>query len=107
MLAIQSYEWKPNDHKPLENINGPGFKRVLRNQQDDWLTATKEMWPAPDVHKQGSLVGRSIDLSRLYRYKDLMNQASTSFSKWKVLLAIPIRGGGFCTRAVTLLAIEY
>ncbi|KAL4333604.1 hypothetical protein GQ457_07G043040 [Hibiscus cannabinus] len=26
---------KPNDHKPLENINGPGFKRVSRNQQDD------------------------------------------------------------------------
>ncbi|KAK8550728.1 hypothetical protein V6N13_119233 [Hibiscus sabdariffa] len=26
---------KLNDHKPMENINSPGFKRNLRNQQDD------------------------------------------------------------------------
>ncbi|KAE8734795.1 putative Protein MLO [Hibiscus syriacus] len=27
--------WKLNDHKPIHNINRPGFKRNLRNQQDD------------------------------------------------------------------------
>ncbi|KAE8656712.1 Auxin response factor 4 isoform 2 [Hibiscus syriacus] len=93
---------KLNDHKPMENINSPAFKRNLRNQQDDCckgnvagcklfgFSLTAES-PTPNsknsgkrsctkVHKQGSLVGRSIDLSRLDGYEDLTTELERLFS---------------------------
>ncbi|WRX32577.1 B3 DNA binding domain - like 10 [Theobroma cacao] len=91
-----------NEHKPLENIASPAFRKNLRNQQDDCFkgnvagcklfgfSLTAES-PTPNsqnsgkrsctkVHKQGSLVGRAIDLSRLNGYDDLMTELERLFS---------------------------
>ncbi|KAL1098100.1 hypothetical protein V6Z11_D05G078200, partial [Gossypium hirsutum] len=91
----------PNDHKPMENIPSPGFGKKLRNQQNECykgnvagcklfgfsLTAESPTLNSQNsgkrsctkVHKQGSLVGRAIDLSRLYGYKDLMTELEHLF----------------------------
>ncbi|XWS73737.1 hypothetical protein CRYUN_Cryun02cG0154300 [Craigia yunnanensis] len=102
-----------NDHKPLENISSTAFRKKLRNQQDDCFkgnvagcklfgfSLTAES-PTPNsqnsgkrsctkVHKQGSLVGRAIDLSRLYGYDDLMTELERLFSM-EGLLSDPDKG---------------
>ncbi|XWS28421.1 hypothetical protein CRYUN_Cryun25bG0067400 [Craigia yunnanensis] len=102
-----------NEHKPLENISSPSLGKNLMNQQDDCFkgnvvgcklfgfSLTAES-PAPNsqnsgkrsctkVHKQGSLVGRAIDLSRLYGYDDLINELERLFSM-EGLLSDPDKG---------------
>ncbi|XVF19482.1 hypothetical protein REPUB_Repub11eG0114600 [Reevesia pubescens] len=109
---------KPNslnehEQKPLENNSSPAFRSNLRNQQDDCckgnvagcklfgFSLTAES-PTPSsqnsgkrsctkVHKQGSLVGRAIDLSRLYGYDDLMTELERLFSM-EGLLSNPDKG---------------
>ncbi|PPR87059.1 hypothetical protein GOBAR_AA33634 [Gossypium barbadense] len=94
-------------HKPLENIPSPASENNLRNQQDDSFkrnVAGCKLFgfplnvesPTPNsqnsgkrsctkVHKQGSLVGRAIDLSRLYGYDDLMIELERLFGMEGVL----------------------
>ncbi|XVE59798.1 hypothetical protein DITRI_Ditri05aG0075700 [Diplodiscus trichospermus] len=102
-----------NDHKPLENTSSPAFRKKLRSRQDDCFkgnvagcklfgfSLTAES-PTPNsqnsgkrsctkVHKQGSLVGRAIDLSRLYGYDDLMTELERLFSM-EGLLSDPDKG---------------
>ncbi|XWS52694.1 hypothetical protein CRYUN_Cryun11dG0092800 [Craigia yunnanensis] len=102
-----------NEHKPLENISSPAFGKKLMNQQDDCFkgnvvgcklfgfSLTAES-PTPGsqnsgkrsctkVHKQGSLVGRAIDLSRLYGYDDLITELERLFSM-EGLLSDPDKG---------------
>ncbi|MBA0684091.1 hypothetical protein Goari_025698 [Gossypium aridum] len=101
---------KPNqlsEHKPLENIPSPASENNLRNQQDDSFkrnVAGCKLFgfplnvesPTPNsqnsgkrsctkVHKQGSFVGRAIDLSRLYGYDDLMIELEHLFGMEGVL----------------------
>ncbi|XVF47133.1 hypothetical protein PTKIN_Ptkin03bG0084700 [Pterospermum kingtungense] len=102
-----------NDHKPLENVPSPAFRKNLRNQQDDCFKGNvagcklfgfslNAESPTPNsqnsgkrsctkVHKQGSLVGRAIDLSRLYGYDDLMTELEHLFSM-EGLLSDPDKG---------------
>ncbi|XVE79074.1 hypothetical protein DITRI_Ditri14bG0028600 [Diplodiscus trichospermus] len=102
-----------NEHKPLENISSPAFGKKLMNQEDDCFkgnavgcklfgfSLTAES-PTPNsqnsgkrsctkVHKQGSLVGRAIDLSRLCGYDDLITELERLFSM-EGLLSDPDKG---------------
>ncbi|OMP09728.1 AUX/IAA protein [Corchorus olitorius] len=102
-----------NEHKALENISSTAFRKTVGNQQEDCFkenvtgcklfgfSLTAES-PTPNsqnsgkrsctkVHKQGSLVGRAIDLSRLNGYDDLMTELERLFSM-EGLLRDPDKG---------------
>ncbi|GLT46316.1 hypothetical protein SLA2020_200780 [Shorea laevis] len=102
-----------NKHKPSESISKPALRANMRNQQDDCFkgnTAGCKLFgfsltgepPATNsqnsgkrsctkVHKQGSLVGRAIDLSRLNGYDDLMTELERLFGM-EGLLRDPDKG---------------
>lgn len=96
---------KPNqssEYKTQESISAsPALCANLRNQKDDFFNGNAtgcklfgfslnaETSPnsqntskrsCTKVHKQGSLVGRAIDLSRLNGYSDLLNELERLFS---------------------------
>ncbi|KAJ0083531.1 hypothetical protein Patl1_30735 [Pistacia atlantica] len=104
----------PNEHKPPESLPMPTtFKTNLRNKKDGsfngavagcklfGFSLTAET-PAPSsqstgkrsctkVHKQGSMVGRAIDLSRLNGYGDLLSELEQLFNM-EGLLRDPDKG---------------
>ncbi|KAL0390131.1 UNVERIFIED_CONTAM: Auxin response factor 4 [Sesamum calycinum] len=53
---------------------------LLANKDDDEVYTQLTLLPVPEVHKQGSLVGRAIDLSRLHGYNDLLTELERLFS---------------------------
>ncbi|KAF3455033.1 hypothetical protein FNV43_RR05481 [Rhamnella rubrinervis] len=105
----------PNEQKPKENISSlPNLGTNLRNPKDESFgtgTATgcklfgfslTGETPTPNsqssskrsctkVHKQGSLVGRAIDLSKLNGYSDLLSELERLFSM-EGLLKDPVKG---------------
>ncbi|KAK4851999.1 hypothetical protein QYF36_020177 [Acer negundo] len=102
-----------NEHKAADSIPTPAFKTNMRNQKDDTFSGTvagcklfgfslTEETPSPSsqnsgkrsctkVHKQGSMVGRAIDLSRLSGYNDLLTELEQLFSM-EGLLRDPNKG---------------
>ncbi|XP_057953550.1 auxin response factor 4 isoform X2 [Malania oleifera] len=92
----------PNEQKSLENLYAPPTLGAnLKNQKDDAFNGTMAgcklfgfslTGEAPQnpqssskrsctkVHKQGNLVGRAIDLSRLNGYDDLLSELERLFS---------------------------
>ncbi|KAK8502525.1 hypothetical protein V6N13_095610 [Hibiscus sabdariffa] len=102
-----------NEHKPVENVPSPAPENNSRNQQDESLKrnvsgcklfgfSLNAEPPTPSsqnsgkrsctkVHKQGSLVGRAIDLSKLYGYDDLMTELERLFGM-EGLLSDPDKG---------------
>ncbi|XP_024928576.3 auxin response factor 4 isoform X3 [Ziziphus jujuba] len=104
----------PNEHKPQESISArPTVGTNLRNSKDDGFTGTatgcklfgfsltgetstpnsqnSSKRSCTKVHKQGSLVGRAIDLSRLNGYSDLLSELERLFSM-EGLLEDPEKG---------------
>ncbi|KAK2643311.1 hypothetical protein Ddye_025074 [Dipteronia dyeriana] len=101
-----------NEHKAADSIPTPTFKTNMRNQKDETsgtvagcklfgFSLTGET-PSPNsqnsgkrsctkVHKQGSMVGRAIDLSRLSGYNDLLTELEQLFSM-EGLLRDPNKG---------------
>ncbi|KAE8691766.1 hypothetical protein F3Y22_tig00110882pilonHSYRG00154 [Hibiscus syriacus] len=101
-----------NEHKPVENIPSPAPENK-RNQQDESFKrnvagcklfgfSLNAESPTPSsqnsgkrsctkVHKQGSSVGRAIDLSKLYGYDDLMTELERLFGM-EGLLCDPDKG---------------
>ncbi|KAK8707440.1 hypothetical protein V6N13_058501 [Hibiscus sabdariffa] len=102
-----------NEHKPLANNPSPAPGNSSRNQQDDPFKrnvagcklfgfSLNAESPTPSsqnsgkrsctkVHKQGSLVGRAIDLSKLYGYGNLMTELECLFGM-EGLLSDPDKG---------------
>ncbi|KAE8735557.1 Auxin response factor 4 [Hibiscus syriacus] len=101
-----------NEHKPVENIPNLAPENNSMNQQDESFKKTvagcklfgfslnaESATPSSQnsgksctkVHKQGSLVGRAIDLSKLYGYDDLMTELERLFGM-EGLLSDPDKG---------------
>lgn len=102
-----------NELKPVENISTPTFKANMRSQKGGSCNGTaagcklfgfslSAETPTPSsqspgkrsctkVHKQGSLVGRAIDLSRLNGYSDLLSELEHLFNM-EGLLRDPAKG---------------
>ncbi|KAJ8751337.1 hypothetical protein K2173_016524 [Erythroxylum novogranatense] len=103
-----------SEHQPVEkNFNSPAMGINLRTQKDESFNGTAPGCklfgfsltaesPTPSsqnsgkrsctkVHKQGSLVGRAIDLSRLNGYSDLLNELEGLFGM-EGLLRDPNKG---------------